>query len=751
METFYVTTPIYYANSLPHLGHLYTTTVADCVRRYKRQRGYDTYFLTGTDEHGVNIERAAARHNRTPKEHVDYIVSELKKMFASFNLDTEHGGYDIFMRTTEPFHYEAVGEFWRRVARNTTPKGRECIYKGHYVGWFCAACATFKTEDEYQKPASEGDPPLCLVHETPLDRVTEESYFFRLSDYAETLLDLYESRPDFIRPEARRNEVISFVRSGLQDLSISRQKSSVEWAIPVPDDPEHTIYIWFDALSNYITALGFGNEERQRALGVESFGKFWPGLHLVGKDILRQHAVYWPAFLFAAGVEQPRGVIAHGMWLVDGRKMSKTLGNTIVPSVLHRHFGVDAVRYFCLREMAFGQDCKVSYEAIVERANSDLASGLGNLASRTLTMISRYRDNSVPPAEVPEERRLAAKRAGIDADAMDLATTLEHARDQVLQHFDEFAFHRALEVAWGVIARVDKIISDAKPWELAKREEQRELLDSVLYRAAETLRWLAVMLYPAMPEAMSEIWRQLGQTSDLTHQDPAQLRWGGLIEGTRIGEVAPVFPRIDKVKAMAEIAMEITETKVTNEQQHTETRATQAAAVPGAAAAAESAPPQPPQRGATEADAVPASMAASTPATSDPATTSSGASVSGQADATSAVEGVVNLINIEDFAKVEMRVGEILTAERVPKADKLLRFTIDIGEAPPRQVLAGIAQYYEPEKLIGRKIVVVANLQPRKLRGFESHGMVLAASVGDEGRPVLATFTEDVPNGARLR
>jgi methionyl-tRNA synthetase len=726
MKTFYVTTPIYYANSLPHLGHLYTTIVADCVTRYRRQRGYETFFLTGTDEHGINVQRAAARSGLAPKEHVDYIVGELKQSFAAFGLDGAHGGYDIFMRTTEPFHYEAAAEFWRRIASSNTPKGREAIYKGHYEGWFCAPCATFKTEDEYVKPAREGDPPLCLIHEAALDRVAEESYFFRLSDYAEALLALYESRPDFIRPDARRNEVVSFVKGGLQDLSVSRLKSSVSWAIPVPDDPEHTIYIWLDALSNYITALGWGSAEGERERG---FDKFWPGTHLIGKDILRQHAIYWPAFLMAAGVEQPRAIIAHGTWLdYAGRKMSKTLGNSIELPTLRRHFSIDVVRYFCLREMAFGQDSKFGYEPLIERANSDLASGLGNLSSRTLTMIGRYCDGRVPVPDIDEERRLQAKRAGVDADGQELATALEHARDSFVQLFEDYAFQRALEIVWTVIARADKMISEAKPWELAKDESQRQTLNAVLYRAAETLRWLAVLLHPVMPDATRAIWTQLGQQDDIAKYDPANLLWGGIQAGTRIGEVAPVFPRIDKAKIMAEIEKENEvkqAAKIETSASHSGTHATEADAVAGSTNAAETRP-EPPQRGATEADAVPQ-------APSD------------------APEGVTTFIGIEDFIKVEMRVGEILTAERIPKSDKLLRFTIDLGEAAPRQILAGIAEYYEPEKLVGRKVAVVSNLKPRKLRGFESQGMVLAASIGDEGRPVLATFAEDVPNGARLK
>ena len=359
LKTFYLTTPIYYANSLPHLGHLYTMIVADTLHRHKEQRGVDTYFLTGTDEHGINIERAAERAGRTPQEQADYVVEYYKKMTAQFGLDTEHGGYDIFMRTTYPFHAEGVSKFWRQVSKSLTPKGRDAIYKGHYEGWFCAPCAAYKTEDEFIKPKNDGEPPLCLIHETPLDRVSEESYFFRLSDYAEALIDLYESRPDFIRPESRRNEVMSFVKGGLQDLSVSRLRHSVKWGIPVPDDPSHSIYVWFDALTNYITAIGYGNDERERVVG---FQKYWPGLHLVGKDILRFHAVYWPAFLMAAGVEQPLAVVAHGMWVdQQGRKMSKTLGNTLELDVLHRYFSIDAVRYFCLREMVFGQDGLFGY------------------------------------------------------------------------------------------------------------------------------------------------------------------------------------------------------------------------------------------------------------------------------------------------------------------------------------------------------------------------------------------------------
>ncbi|HKG97714.1 MAG TPA: methionine--tRNA ligase, partial [Pyrinomonadaceae bacterium] len=457
MNTLYVTTPIYYANTLPHLGHLYTMIVADTIARAKRQRGIETYFLTGTDEHGINIERAAERAGRTPKEQADYVVSYYKKMTSEFGLDTAHGGYDIFMRTTEPFHYEGVSELWRKCANAKTPKGNSAIYKGHYEGWFCAACAAYKTEDEYQKV--EDGPPACLIHDTPLDRISEESYFFRLSDYTEALLSLFESRPDFVRPESRRNEVISFVRGGLQDLSVSRLKTSVSWGVPVPDDPAHTMYVWFDALINYITAIGFGNEERERAVG---FAKFWPALHLVGKDILRFHAVYWPVFLMAAGLELPRAIVAHGMWLdPNGRKMSKTLGNTVELDVLQKHFSIDAIRYFCLREMVFGQDGRFGYEGLIDRANSDLASGLGNLASRTLTMIASYFDAKIPSGRIPEDKLLLAKRTGVDTDETTISGFIEHARDQFLLSLENLAFSKALEAAWSIVARIDKMITDA--------------------------------------------------------------------------------------------------------------------------------------------------------------------------------------------------------------------------------------------------------------------------------------------------
>jgi len=703
-ETFYITTPIYYANNLPHLGHLYTTTIADVLTKYKKQRGFDTFFLTGTDEHGVNIQRIAEKNNQTPKEYVDNISGEMKKIFAQFNIDN----YDIFMRTTEPFHYEAVQNLWRKISENKTPKGNETIYKGFYEGWFCPNCAEFKTETEYELREDE-DVPLCLIHERPLDKVSEESYFFRLSDYDEFLLETIENNPNLVRPESRRNEVLSFIRGGLQDLSISREKKSVSWGVPVPDDENHVIYLWVDALSNYITAIGYGNEERKNV----GFEKYWQTVtHLVGKDILRQHTVYWFSILKAADLELPKTVFAHGLWLdAQGRKISKTLGNVIDLQFLHSNFSVDAIRYFLLRDMVFGQDGKFGYENLIDRTNADLASGLGNLSSRTLSMINKYRDGLIPNGKIQEHNYLYGKRAGINPDEQELVSVLKHARDEFLRKFDDFEFSLALETLWSVIARIDKMISDAKPWELVKDENQTETLNAVLYRATETLRWLCVLLYPVMPQATIEIYAQIGLSEDVSQINPENLTYGELLPETKIGETQAVFPRVDKTKIMNEV----------NEK--SEDRS---------------------QKSAEEKSGSPDGDETIGKTTTESAN-------NGEQQTNEEINVENNFIAIEDFLKVELRVGEIKVAERIPKADKLLRFEIDLGEEKPRQILAGLAEYYEPEKLIGRKVVVVTNLKPRKMRGLESEGMICAASLEEGDTPAIATFLEDVKIGARLK
>jgi methionyl-tRNA synthetase len=658
-KTFYVTTPIYYVNARPHLGHAYTTLVADSLTRFKRQRGVDTFFLTGTDEHGVNIERAAAARGVPVKEHVDQIVQEYREAFARFGIE-----YDRWIRTTDDYHEAAVQNLWRVLEE------RGFIYKGEYEGWFCAYCNEFKEVEAGEEA------PLCPMHDRPLDKVAEESYFFKLSELQKPLLELYDSRPEFVRPEARLNEVRSFVAGGLRDLSVSR--ASVKWGIPVPGDPGHTIYVWLDALSNYITALGWGNDRHR------DFERYWPALHLVGKDILRFHAVYWPAFLLAAGIEVPQTVFAHGMWLSGGRKMSKTTGNTIELSILHRHFTPDMIRYFVLREMAFGQDGDFTYEALIDRVNADLADGVGNLASRTLTMVRNYFGGQVPrpAAESNSDVRQAIELAGKRFD----------------EEYDALNFSRALEAAWVGIASLDKFITDNQPWKLAKDASARDELAAVIATAYEGLRHIVLLVAPVLPETTRQIWDQMGLAGEPLGINPKNAGWGETIETSPIDKVSPAFPKLAKERIMAEIDAE---------------KETSGAQQPEGQAAAEVPP-------VTVSD--------------QPALPPLGATVA-----------------IDDFVKVDLRVATVLEAERVPKADKLLRLVVDVGEPQPRQILAGIAQHYTPESVVGRKIIVVANLAPRKLRGLESNGMLLAASVGEEGKPVLATFAEDVPNGARLK
>ncbi len=661
-KTFYVTTPIYYVNAKPHLGHAYTTLVVDTLTRFKRQRGVDSFFLTGTDEHGINIERAAEAKGISVRQHVDQVVDEFKAAFARLGVE-----YDRWIRTIDPHHEETVQKLWQKLDE------RGFIYKGSYEGWFCGYCNEFKDVEPTD------DQPICPVHERPLDRIAEESYFFKLSVFQQPLLDLYESRPEFVQPDVRRNEVISFVSGGLKDLSISRV--SVKWGIPVPGDPSHTIYVWFDAVTNYISALGWGNDHYQ------GFDKYWPALHMVGKDILRFHAVYWPAFLMGAGIELPRTVFVHGMLLRGGQKMGKTLGNAIQLDVLHRYFTNDQIRYYLLRDVAFGQDGEVTYQGLIDRANSDLADGLGNLASRTLTMIRNY-FGGVPP------------RPGIDhdEDARDVALHIVESKRRFDGEFNALNFSRALEAAWAGIARSDKFITDKQPWKLAKEPSARPQLENVLATAYEALRHLVLLVAPALPVTSREIWSQMGLAGDPLQINPNEATWGEAIDVSKIDRISPAFPKLDKEKIMTEIENEAA-TPVVEEARPRESPAEQ----PVAAVTESAAPPS------------------------------------------------TQVITIDDFVKVELRAATVLEAEKVPKADKLLRLIVDLGEPQPRQILAGIAQHYTPEEIVGRKIIVVSNLAPRKLRGLESNGMLLAASVGDDGRPVLATFGEDVPNGARLK
>ncbi|MGA8619131.1 MAG: methionine--tRNA ligase [Candidatus Sulfotelmatobacter sp.] len=671
---FYITTPIYYVNARPHIGHAYTTIACDTIARRQRLLGADTFFLTGTDEHGQKIERAAQAAGKTPQQYADEISAEFRRLWKRMGISN-----DDFIRTTEDRHKKRVQELFRKIRDNGY------IYKGTYTGQYCVS------DELYVDGAQPGDPcPTCgRITET----VKEENYFFKLSTFQDKLLALY-ANPEFIRPEARRNEVISFVRSGLRDLSISR--STFTWGIPVPDDPKHVIYVWLDALANYITAIGYGSSH---AGAQEAFKKFWPAdVQMIGKEIVRFHCVYWPAFLMAAGLLVPKAIVAHGWLLFEESKMSKSRGNIVRTETILDVLGADALRYFLLREVVFGQDGSFSFDALVQRYNSDLANGLGNLASRTLTMINRYFKG-----EVPYPSRGASRTAADDAIA-------ETARKTIREFgtlFDQFQFSRALEAAWALVAAVDKYIVENEPWALGEKqgEDSRSRLATVLYTAAEALRIATALAYPVVPDAAAKIWLQLG-LGDIKKLALSELAWGQLPLGTKLGEVQPVFPRADKSAIERMQKME--------EEQRSAPVAEAAAATPAPTNAAKVGP----------AAAVPAAVPTTVAATNDK-------------------------ISIDDFAKIELRVGLVKVAERVPKADKLLRLEIDIG-TEVRQVLAGIAEAYAPETLIGRKVVIVANLAPRKLRGLESNGMIVAASL-DDGKPVLAGFLEDVPVGARLK
>ncbi len=667
-QKFYITTPIYYVNARPHIGHAYTTIACDTIARRHRLLGDDTFFLTGTDEHGQKIERAAQAAGKTPQQYADEISAEFRNLWKRMGISN-----DDFIRTTEDRHKKRVQVLFRQIRDNGY------IYKGTYTGQYCVS------DELYVDGAQPGDPcPTCgRVTET----VHEDNYFFRLSAFQDKLLGLY-ANPDFIRPETRRNEVISFVRSGLRDLSISR--STFSWGIPVPDDPKHVIYVWLDALANYITAIGYGSSH---AGAQEAFKKYWPAdVHMIGKEIVRFHCVYWPAFLMAAGLELPKAIVAHGWLLFEENKMSKSRGNIVRTETILDVLGADALRYFLLREVVFGQDGSFSFDALVQRYNSDLANGLGNLASRTLAMINRYFKG-----EVPNPSHIKAKKPTDDAIASAARKTIQEFGDL----FDQFQFSRALESAWGLVAAVDKYIVDNEPWALGEKlgesqdEESRSRLATVLYTSAEALRIATALAHPVMPDATAKIWVQMG-LGDIRKVALQDLAWGQLSAGTKLGDVSPVFPRADKSAIERMQQMENQERSAAVEEEKT-----------------------PAVQPATPADATP------------PAVTDDGK------------------ISIDDFAKVEMRVGVIKVAERVPKSDKLLRLEIDIG-AEVRQVVAGIAEAYAPEPLIGRKVVIVANLAPRKLRGLESNGMIVAASL-EGGRPVLAGFLEDVPVGARLK
>jgi len=653
---YYLTTPIYYTNGLPHIGHTYTTVVADAIRRYKRMRGYEVVMTTGTDEHGINVERAAQKAGIPESEFVAKMAVAWKALWDELGIPA-----DEFVRTTDLRHVRTVQWLFKLCKENGY------VYKGHYTGQYCIYDNAFVSE------AKPGD--NCPDCGRPLETITEENYFFKLSALQKPLLDFYKKYPNFIQPETRKNEIISFVEGGLKDLSITR--TTVRWGIPVPGEEPHVFYVWFDALTAYLSAVG-GPEYEKRG--------FWPAdLHLVGKDIIRFHTVYWPAFLMAATLPVPKQVWAHGWFLMDANKMSKSKGNVILPRPIVNMLGMDAMRYFLLREVVFGQDGNFSYDALVTRYNSDLANGLGNLASRTAAMIEKNFGGKIPKsgAHLPQDDGLATVAAETVGEA--------------LERFEKFEFARSLEAIWGAIAAADKYLTSEQPWALGDSEAETQRKATILWTTAELLRIVTVLAHPVLPESTAKVWTLLGQPGKVSAVELDGLRWGQLATGVQLGKAQALFPRVEKTEAIERMEA------MANEELN--------------------------------------------PAPAPPATAPAHAATPGGAAAAPAA----GKIGIEDFAKVEMRVGQIKTAERIVGADKLLKLTVDIG-TEIRQICAGIAQYYEPEKLIGRKVAVVVNLAPRKLRGVESNGMIVAASVGPEGRPVLAGFPEeDVEIGARLK
>jgi len=674
-KKFYITTPIYYVNARPHIGHAYTTIACDAIARRQRMLGADTHFLTGTDEHGQKIERAAQAAGKTPQQFTDEVSAQFRALWDRMGIT-----YDDFIRTTEDRHKKRVQELFRRIRDNGH------IYKGTYTGQYCVF------DELYVDAVGPGAP--CPECGRPTETVKEENYFFKLSAFADRLLQLYTEQPDFIRPDTRRNEVMSFVRGGLRDLSISR--STFSWGIPVPDDPKHVIYVWLDALANYITAIGYGSSHKGAQ---EAFQKYWPAdLHMIGKEIVRFHCVYWPAFLMAAELPMPKGIMAHGWLLFEENKMSKSRGNIVRTETILDALGADALRYFLLREVVFGQDGSFSFDALVQRYNADLANGLGNLASRTLTMITRYFRG-----EVPYPAAAVSQKAGDSAIAEDARKVIAECNSL----FEQYQFSRALEVAWSLVAAVDKYIVENEPWALGEKqdEESRSRLATILYTSAEALRIVTALAHPVIPEATARIWAQLG-LGDVRKFPLSDLKWGQLELGAKLGTVEPVFPRADKSTIERMQKME--------EQQRSAPSSIQ---VP-----------------ATEEVAVAAPVATQT------------AAALAAKPAAPLPDGK---ISIDDFAKIELRVGQVKAAEKVKGADKLLRLEVDLG-TEIRQVVAGIAESYAPELLIGRKVVIVANLAPRKLRGLESNGMIVAASP-EGGKAVLASFLEDVPVGTRLK